>query len=302
MSNLAHQRLIVIVGPTAVGKTNVAIKMAQMLHTEIISADSRQLYKELTIGTAKPTEQERNAVPHHFIDRISIELPYDAGQFAREALGLMANLFKRHDRLVMCGGSGMYVKAVLEGFDEMPEVPGALRSEIIAEYQEKGLTWLQGQVSMRDPDYFQAVDQKNPQRLMRALELMRASGKPASTFRKSAKHQLPFEVVKIGLELDREQLYDRINHRVDQMMEAGLMEEVKQLYLKKEINALQTVGYQELFGYLDGQYDINEAVRLLKRNTRRYAKRQLTWFKKDTEVTWFHPQQFDEILNFINGN
>lgn len=301
MSKLAHQRLIVIVGPTAVGKTNVAVKLAQILHTEIISADSRQLYKELTIGTAKPTKEELNAVPHHFVDWISIEQSYDAGQYAREALDLMTKLFNKHDHQIMCGGSGMYIKAVLEGFDEMPEVPSALRSEIIAEYAEKGLSWLQEQISISDPDYFQDVDQKNPQRLMRALELIRASGKPASTFRKNIKQKLPFEVVKIGLELDRAQLYDRINHRVEQMMEAGLMEEVKQLYPKKEINALQTVGYQELFGYLDGEYDINEAVRLLKRNTRRYAKRQLTWFKKDAEVTWFHPQQFDEILNFING-
>lgn len=301
MSNLAAQRLIVIVGPTAVGKTNVAIKLAQMLHTEIISADSRQLYKELTIGTAKPTKQELNIVPHHFVDRISIEEAYDAGQYAREALSLLTNLFKKHELLIMCGGSGMYVKAMLEGFDEMPEVSDELRTEIIAEYQEKGLQWLQAQVSLSDPAYFQQVDQKNPQRLMRALELIRASGKPASTFRKNKKHQLPFEVVKIGLELDRDQLYDRIDDRVDQMMEEGLLEEVKQLYPEKELNALQTVGYQELFGYLDGHYDINEAVRLLKRNTRRYAKRQLTWFKKDTEIAWFHPQQFDEILSFING-
>ncbi len=300
MSLLAHKRLIVIVGPTAVGKTKVAIALAKYLHTEIISADSRQLYQEMTIGTAKPSLQELEEVQHHFIGSQPIEQAYDAGQYGRDALALISQLFEKYDQLVMCGGSGMYVKAVLEGFDEMPEVPEALRSEIITEYQQKGLGWLQDQVSEKDPEYFQAVDQKNPQRLMRALELIRSTGKPASAFRNNTKHSLPFEVVKIGLELDRDQLYDRINQRVDQMMEAGLLQEAKQLFPRKSLNALQTVGYQELFGHFEGEYDLEEAMRLLKRNTRRYAKRQLTWFKKDKNVKWFGPDEMKPMIAYLD--
>ncbi|MFZ1807842.1 MAG: tRNA (adenosine(37)-N6)-dimethylallyltransferase MiaA [Cyclobacteriaceae bacterium] len=301
MSDFVQNRLIVVVGPTAVGKTRMAIQLAKIFHSEIISADSRQLYKEMTVGTAKPSALELEEVKHHFIDQIPIEKSYDAGQYGRDALKLVNNIFETKQTLILCGGSGLYVKAILEGFDEMPDIPDNLRQEIIEEYNEKGLAWLQQQVRVNDPEYFNEVDQKNPQRLMRAIEVIRHSGLPASSFRKKERRELPFEVVKIGLELDREVLYSRIDQRVDNMFEAGLLDEARKLYPRKSLNALQTVGYQELFGYFDGDYDLEEAVRLLKRNTRRYAKRQMTWFKKDGEIRWFRPHQFDEIVSFING-
>lgn len=302
MSDFVQKRLIVIVGPTAVGKTGMAIQLAKTFHSEIISADSRQLYKEMTIGTAKPSKQELEEVRHHFINQISIEKDYDAGQYGRDALDLINKIFETAHTLILCGGSGLYVKAVLEGFDEMPDIPETLRQEIIEEYHEKGLGWLQQQVQANDPEYFDVVDQKNPQRLMRAIEVIRQTGLPASTFRKSEKRELPFKVVKIGLALDRNVLYDRINQRVDDMFKAGLLEEARALYPRRSLNALQTVGYQELFGYFDGDYELEEAIRLLKRNTRRYAKRQMTWFKKDEEIEWFQPNDIQQIVAFIGAS
>lgn len=299
MPDFVKKRLIVIVGPTAVGKTKLAIQLAKIFHSEIISADSRQLYKEMTIGTAKPSLSEMEDVKHHFIDEISVEKNYDAGQYGRDALNLINKIFETAHTLILCGGSGLYIKAVLEGFDEMPDIPEDLRQEIIEEYNEKGLDWLQDQVRINDPEYFNEVDQRNPQRLMRALEVIRHSGLSASSFRRKEKRELPFNVVKIGLELDRKVLYDRINQRVDDMFEAGLLEEARKLYPKKSLNALQTVGYQELFGYFDGDDDLEEAVRLLKRNTRRYAKRQMTWFKKDQGIEWFPPDDIQQIVAFI---
>ncbi len=301
MTENGNKRLIVIVGPTAVGKTKVAIELAKALRTEIVSADSRQLYKEMSIGTAKPSAGELEEVPHHFIDHVSVSRPYDAAQYGSECLTLIHRLFQKYDTLIMCGGSGMYIKAALEGFDEMPEVKTGVRDQIIQEYEQNGLNWLQQQVEINDPDYFREVDKKNPQRLMRALELIRSSGKTASEFRKNKKHELSFDVVKIGLELDREMLYDRINTRVDTMINAGLVDEAKALYPMRANNALQTVGYQEFFGYFDGQYDKDEAVRLLKRNTRRYAKRQLTWFKRDSDIKWFVPEDIKGILDVLDG-
>jgi len=229
MSDFVQNRLIVVVGPTAVGKTGMAIELAKKLHSEIVSADSRQLYKEMTIGTAKPSALELEEVKHHFIDQIPIEKSYDAGQYGRDALKLINTIFESKRTLILCGGSGLYVKAILEGFDEMPDIPDNLRQEIIDEYNEKGLEWLQQQVRISDPEYFNEVDQKNPQRLMRAMEVIRHSGLPASSFRKKERRELPFEVVKIGLELDREVLYSRIDQRVDNMFEAGLLNEARRL-------------------------------------------------------------------------
>ncbi len=291
-------KLIVIVGPTAVGKTAAAIQVATRLNTEIISADSRQLYKELTIGTAKPTLAELAAVPHHFINYKSIEEEYDAATYGEEAYQLILRLFEHHHTLVLCGGSGLYVKAVLEGFDEMPDVPAGLREAIVEEFNEKGLAWLQEEIRNTDPEYFAQVDIQNPQRLMRGLEITRASGKSVMYFRKKNKKVLPFQVVKFGLELPREELYARIDTRVDEMIRYGLVEEAAKFYARKELNALQTVGYQELFGWMDGHYDQAEAIRLLKRNTRHYAKRQLTWFKRDPEISWLSPEKI--ISNDVN--
>ena len=293
-----ENKLIVIVGPTAVGKTAAAIHLAKKFNSEIISADSRQLFAELTIGTAKPTVAELATVPHHFINYKSIEEDYDAATYGEEAYQLIIRLFKEHEHLVLCGGSGLYVKALLEGFDEMPDIPKGTREAIIQEFNEKGMEWLQQEMRLADSDYFAQVDQQNPQRLMRGLEIVRASGKPVGHFRKQGKKALPFTVIKIGLELPREELYARIDARVDEMVRAGLFEEAARFYPHKELNALQTVGYQEIFGWMDGNYDRDEAIHLLKRNTRHYAKRQLTWFKRDEEIQWMSPEQLLNIEKF----
>ncbi len=296
------KNLIVIAGPTAVGKTSLAIRLAQELNTEIISADSRQIYKALEIGTAKPSPEELATVKHHFIDIKSISEDYDSGQFGRDALALIHELFKKFDYLILCGGSGLYVRAITDGFDEMPEIADGIREKIIKEYEENGLMWLQQEVETLDPGYFSIVDQKNPQRLMRALELNYSTGQTLDKLRKKNKLTHSFNIVKIGLELDREVLYHRIDNRMNAMIEAGLFEEAKRFYPQRELNSLQTVGYQEIFGYLDGRYDKDEAIRLLKRNSRRYAKRQMTWFKKDKEIKWFGSNQFNDILEEIQNS
>jgi len=301
--DFSKKKLIVIVGPTAVGKTGLALQLAGHFHTEIISADSRQIYKELAIGTAKPKEAELAQVTHHFINSHSIHENYDANQFGEEALKLIHKLFERYDYLVVCGGSGLYIKALLEGFDDIPEVADDVRDQLIEEFENKGLLWLQNKMRELDPEHFNVIDQKNPVRLMRALEVKMASGKSISSFRTSKKKEHLFKIVKIGLELDRAELYKRIDARMDSMIQQGLFEEADQLRSYKDLNALQTVGYREIFEYLDGQYDKDEAVRLLKRNSRRYAKRQLTWFKRDEEVMWFKSDQVQEIINIIErGN
>lgn len=299
MSSNGGKRLIVIVGPTAVGKTDLSIKLAERLQTEIISADARQVYKEMMIGTARPTEEQLSRVPHHFIASHSVHESYDAATFGEEALGVIRELFSKHDRVVMCGGSGLYVKAVLEGFDDAPEIPEGVREKIIALYKENGLSWLQDRVREQDPEYFQIVDQKNPHRLMRALEIVTATGRKMHEWRRNSKRQLDFEVVKIGLTLPAEVLYDRIDRRMDQMIAEGLFQEAESLYELRTLQALQTVGYREIFDFLNGAYDREEAIRLLKRNTRHYAKRQMTWFKKGQEIKWFEPNQWNEIVNVV---
>ncbi len=292
------KKLIAIVGPTAVGKTAVAIELAERLNTEIISADSRQIFTELAIGTAKPSKEELLRVTHHFINIKSITETYDAGQYGREAFELTIKLFERYDTLVLCGGSGLYIRSLLEGFDKMPDVPPDLRDRIVEEYRSKGLEWLQVEVEKADPEYFKEVDVKNPQRLMRALELNWSSGQTMGALRKRETKQLPFQVIKVGLELPREELYQRIDSRMDQMIENGLFAEAEKFYPQKELNALQTVGYQEIFDFMEGMYDRVEAIRLLKRNSRRYAKRQLTWFKKDKDILWIRPEEM--VFQFIN--
>jgi len=295
------KKLIVIAGPTAVGKTEVALRLAEYFKTEILSADSRQIFKELEIGTAKPTFQELNRVRHHFINTHSIDQVYDAGAYGAEALALIHDLFKVYDVLVLCGGSGLYMKAVLEGFDEMPKVPSGTRERIMEEYRLKGMDWLQKEIKKCDPEYFRQVDINNPHRLMRALELFRSSGIKASQWRLKEKRSHDFTIIKIGLELAREELYQRIDTRMDTMIENGLFEEAHRFIAKRELNALQTVGYREVFDYLEGEYDREEAIRLLKRNSRRYAKRQLTWFKRDPEMHWFKPDQFEEMIRLIEN-
>lgn len=295
------KRLIAIVGPTGVGKTAVAINLAQLFNTEIISADSRQIFKELTIGTAKPSDTELAQIPHHFINTHSIEDEYDAAQYGRDALQLITKLFETYDTLILCGGSGLYIKAVCEGFDDIPEVPKGVREDLIQHFEKDGLEWLQEKMRHLDPDHFERIDQKNPHRLIRALEVKLGTGSSIASFRTKNKTHHPFSTIKIGLELPREDLYKRIDERMDKMIQAGLFKEAENLYPYKHLQALQTVGYQEIFDFIAGKYDSDEAIRLLKRNSRRYAKRQLTWFKRDTEINWFSPNDIEKIIESINS-
>lgn len=286
-------------GPTAVGKTTFSIRLAQQYQTEIISADSRQLYQQLTIGTAKPNVEELAVVPHHFINILPPEREYNAGQFERDSLALLDALFQQHDQVVVAGGSGMYVQALCQGIDEMPAIPAEFRENLSLRLQREGLPALLAELQQLDPVYFQQVDRQNPQRVVRALEVSLYTGRPYSSFRRRGFKKRPFHTIKIGLDRPREELYQRINERMDQMVEEGLFEEARELYPYKNLNALQTVGYKEVFGYLEGRYDKDEAIRLLKRNSRRYAKRQLTWFRKDQEFAWFHPDKFGEAVAFV---
>jgi tRNA dimethylallyltransferase len=281
-----NKTCIIIVGPTAVGKTALAIRVAQHFSTSIISADSRQCYKELNIGVAKPSAEELKIVTHYFINSHSIQENVNAGVFEKYALEKIDELFSTKDIVVMAGGTGLYVKAFCEGMDEVPEIDPAIRKKIIAEYETNGLAWLQQQVEQNDPEYFAKGEIQNPQRLMRALEVKLSSGQSILSFQNKQKKERNFDIIKIGLELPKEQLYQNINTRVDNMMRDGQEAEAKSLQLYKQLNALQTVGYKELFEYFDGTISLNEAIIKIKLNTRHYAKRQLTWFKKDPEIKW----------------
>jgi tRNA dimethylallyltransferase len=295
-------KLVVIAGPTAVGKTAVAIQLAKELKTEIISADSRQFFLELNIGTAKPSAAELKEIRHHFINSHSVQQSYDAAQFGRDALTTVDQLLAHHPYVILCGGSGLYIKAVTEGFDEIPEVPDEIRTALVEEFNQHGIGWLQAKMQEIDPQYFSTIDQQNPHRLIRALEVKLGTGISIGNFRKNTKAQRDFRLAKIGLEVPREELYRRIDERMDSMIGQGLFEEAETLYTFKNHHALQTVGYQEIFDFMEGKYDKEEAIRLLKRNSRRYAKRQLTWFKRDQEIKWFHPNHIDEILSFVIGD
>lgn len=292
--------LILIVGPTAVGKTELCINLAKKYQTEILSCDSRQFYREMNLGTAKPTSEELRAVPHHFINSRSIEEDYDVKQFEQDAIALLEQLFAKNNVVIMTGGSGLFADAVVNGLDEMPTIESQIREQVIEDYQEKGIAFLQSEVQKMDPDYFEVVDQLNPQRLMRALEVIRGTGRPFSSFRIKKKIDRPFKVIKIGLERPRPELYERIEKRMDQMIQAGLFDEADALFGKRHLNSLQTLGYTEIFDFLEGKYDRAEAIRLLKRNSRRYAKRQLTWFKKDPDIKWFNPENQVDILSLIS--
>ncbi len=301
MNNKFQKKLIIITGPTAIGKTGLAVFLAKQLQTEIISFDSRQFYKEMKIGTAVPSEEELAEVSHHFIQNLSIHDAYSVGDFEQDALKKLEELFEKYDSVVMVGGSGMFEKAVTEGLDKFPDVDPKIREELIREFEEFGLEKLQEELKSADPDYFQNADIQNPVRLIRALEIFRGSGKPFSSFRKNKSADRNFKAVKIGLQLPREEIYERINHRVDLMMQEGLLEEVKSLQEFKNLNSLQTVGYRELFDYLDEKTSLEFAVEEIKKNTRRYAKRQLTWYRKDQKVNWFSPFEKEQILNFIRS-
>lgn len=301
--NKSQKKLIVIAGPTAVGKTAVGIALAKKLGTEIISADSRQFFREMSIGTAKPTDEELAQAKHHFINSHSITENFSVGDFERDGLPLLDQLFQKYDTVIMVGGSGLYIRAICEGFDELPVASGEIREKLNLEFKEKGLVYLQEKLKAADPAYYDEVDLNNPQRLIRALEVFESTGKPFSSYRKSATNKRSFECVKIGLNLPRELLYQRINERVDEMIKLGLVEEVRSLMPYRHLNALNTVGYSELFDHLDGKTDLQTAIDLIKQNTRRFAKRQLTWFRKDEGIKWFEADQThldEEILHCIS--
>lgn len=291
--------LVCIVGPTAIGKTAVAIRMAQALNTVILSADSRQFYREMTIGTAKPRPEELSAVPHYFIDNLSIFDEYSAGDFEREALAVLDGLFARQDTVILVGGSGLFVDAVCRGLDDLPKPLPGVRDRLNALYREKGMTFLQEQLKHVDPQYFEETDIHNSQRVIRALEVYESSGKPFSSFRQHNPAKRPFEIVRVGLNTARDQLYQRINSRVDSMMKAGLLEEAQGLMPYRNSPPLLTVGYAELFAYFGGDYTLTEAVNKIKQNTRRFAKRQLTWFKRHQDTKWFEPDEDRAILEYI---
>lgn len=296
---MTDKYLIVVAGPTAVGKTALCLRLAKALNTEIISADSRQFYRELSIGTAKPSSEELAEVPHHFINSHSITEEYSAGDFERDALQLLTTLFQSKDCVIMTGGSGLYIKAVCEGLDDLPRPQPGLRDELMRKLREDGLEFLQNEVLHIDPVFSATAEFTNPQRVVRALEVFYSSGRTISSFYLDKRPSRPFKQILIALDRDRAELYQRIEERMDQMLTAGLLEEAQQVIEYRNHNALQTVGYKEVYGYLDGDYDRQEMVRLLKQNSRRYAKRQLTWFKHQGDFSWFGADDYENVLNLV---
>lgn len=297
----SKKTLVCVVGPTAVGKTMVGVQLASHFQTAVLSADSRQLYREMNIGTAKPTMAELAAVPHYFVNSHTITEAYSAGDFERDALELLEGLFSKHDRVILVGGSGLFVNAVCRGLDDLPQPLDGVRDRLNSLHRERGLEHLQQLLKNADPLYYAEVDIHNPQRVIRALEVYESTGKPFSHFRRRQLAKRPFNVLTIGLHTDRERLYQRINMRVDAMMAAGLLKEAESLLPYRHKPPLQTVGYSELFDYLDGQGTLPQAVEKIKQNTRRYAKRQLTWFRKDTSTQWFEPEDVARMIAYITS-
>lgn len=300
LMTLSTKKVIFIVGPTAIGKTELSIELAKTLKTEIISCDSRQFYKELKIGSAPPSKKERSEVKHHFIHNLSVREDYNAGQFEIDAIKLIEKLHQTNDTIIAVGGSGLYVDAICKGFDPLPKISKQIRDQVTFEYHSKGLTWLQNQVKKIDPELYSNYDTNNPQRLLRALEVFQETGKMFSSFKSNTIKERPFEILKIGLNIERSILYDRINKRVDLMMENGLLEEVNSLVNFQDRNSLQTVGYKEIFTFLNDECTLQKAIENIKQNSRRFAKRQLTWFRKDKTIKWFEPQQLIEIKKLIS--
>jgi tRNA dimethylallyltransferase len=293
--------LIIVTGPTAIGKTRIAIETAKFFHTEIVSADSRQIYRELSIGTAVPSPEELAEIKHHFIHSHSILENYNASRYETEAIGLLENLFNIYDAVVMTGGSMLYIDAVCSGIDTMPDVDTELRDNLKTRLKEEGIESLRLQLKKLDPVYYSRVDLKNPARIVHALEISLMTGKPYSSFRTSPKKERPFTIIKIGLDCGRTELHRRINRRVDQMLEAGLEDEARKVYPLKNLNALNTVGYREFFASFSGEISKEKAIERIKRNTRRYARKQLTWFRKDPEINWFHPDEPEKIIEFLKN-
>ncbi len=294
-------RLVVLLGPTGVGKTDLCIEIAKRLGSSVVSCDSRQLYKEMRIGTAVPSPEQLKQVPHYFIQSRSVQESYDAWHFEQDALVKIRELFALGDEsVVMCGGSMMYIDAVCNGIDEVPSIPEEVRNELMQIFNEQGLEPIREELLHRDPLFYNQVDLNNTQRVIHAVEVCRVAGVPFSELRTRTIKKREFDIVKIGLFREREELYERIDKRVDLMVEEGLIEEARFLYPNRELNALNTVGYKELFDHFDGKYDLAEAIRLIKRNSRHYARKQMTWFKRDKSINWFHPDDKESIFNLLD--
>lgn len=293
--------LIVIVGPTGVGKTELCLKVAEAFGTVIVNADSRQIFKEIPVGTAAPTIAERRKIRHYFVGNLHIDQYYNASMFENDVIALLDTLFKEKDYVIMSGGSMMYVDAVCNGIDDIPTVDTATRSKVMREYEEKGLDYICGRLEELDPEYYSIVDKRNPKRVIHAVEICLSTGRTYTSFRVNAKKDRPFNIIKVGLTLDREQLYERINGRVDRMVADGLIQEAEKMYPYRNLNSLNTVGYKELFDYFDGKCTLEEAVFRIKCDTHKYCRKQLTWFKRDKDIHWFSPNNVEEIINYIRS-
>jgi len=294
--------LIVLIGPTGVGKTELSLKIAENYHTEIISADSRQLYADLKIGTAAPTREQLERVRHHFVGTLQLTDYYSAAQYEADVLNTLNQLFQIHPVVLLTGGSMMYVDAVCKGIDDIPTVDRETRELMIHRYETEGLERLCAELKLLDPEYYNIVDLKNPKRVVHALEICYMTGKTYTSFRTRSNKKRPFHILKIGLKRDREELYERINRRVDQMIDEGLVEEARSVYPYRHLNSLNTVGYKEIFNYLDGTWTLPFAIEKIKQNSRIYSRKQMTWFKRDTDIAWFHPDETDKIEAYIQEN
>ena len=293
--------LLLILGPTGVGKTELSLRVAEHYGCPILNCDSRQIYRSIPIGTAAPTEEEQARVKHYFVATRDLDQDYNAGQYERDAIALMEALFRTCDTLVMTGGSMLYADAVCYGLDDLPAVPETIRRQVHQAYETQGLAWLQSEVQRLDPDYWNEVDQQNPARLTHCVELCLTTGKPYSSLRTATTKIRPFRILKIGLERPREELYDRVNRRVEQMIADGLVDEARKVYHLRHLNSLQTVGYRELFACFDGEYDLARAIELIQQNTRHYAKRQMTWFRRDKTIHWLNADNdYEENIHLID--
>lgn len=293
--------LIVITGPTGVGKTKLCLNLAERFDTPIINADSRQMFQEIPIGTAAPTDEEQQRVKHYFVGNLRLDDYYNASMFELDVMKLLNELFKEKEIILMSGGSMMYIDAVCNGIDDIPNVNKEVREAVMKDYQEKGLDALNAELELLDPEYFAIVDRKNHKRVVHAVEICRSTGKTYTSFRTSKKKERPFRIIKIGLTREREELYERIDRRVEQMIDQGLVEEARSVYPKRSLNSLNTVGYKELFEHFDGKTILDEAIFKIKCNTHKYCRKQLTWFKRDPMIRWFSPENIEEIINYIKA-
>lgn len=294
--------LFVLIGPTGVGKTDLSLNIAELLECDIVSADSRQMYADLKIGTAAPTPDQLARVKHHFVGNLSLTDYYSAARYEEEAISCLAHLFTQNDYALLTGGSMMYVDAVCKGIDDIPTVDAETRAFMMERYEKEGLESLCAELRLLDPEYYHTVDLKNPKRVIHALEICHMTGRTYTSYRTQSSKERPFRIVKIGLRREREELYERINRRVDIMMEEGLLDEVKSVQPYRHLNSLNTVGYKELFMHLDGEWTLDFAIEKIKQNSRIYSRKQMTWFKRDEEIHWFHPEESEEIIKFVQSN